>query len=86
MGALVQIVLLLLEQELQLFHEEAGNKFVFPLLKLVESVEANLTSHVSNNLRVDAAHVYLYLRDFLNILYEELETFFHEAINFQEIS
>ena len=86
MGALVQIVLLLLEQELQLFHEEAGNKFVLSLLKLVESVEAHLTSHVSNYLRVDAAHVHLHLRDLLNIFYEELETFFHEAINFQEIS
>jgi hypothetical protein len=85
-SALVQVVGLLLEKQLKLLHEEARHELVLALLQLVQAIERYLARHITNYLRVDAAHVDLHARDFFNIFDEELETFFHEAVNFEEVS
>jgi len=59
-GALVQVVLFLFEQQLELLHEQATDQFVFALFQTVKAIQTHLLRHLTNNLRINAAHINLY--------------------------
>ena len=57
---LMQIILLLLQQQFQLLHKQPTHYLVFALLKLIQSIQANLLGHLPDNICVDATHVDLH--------------------------
>lgn len=84
-SALVEVVSLLLEQELQLLHEEATDQLVFSLFQQVQSVQRYFPGHVADDLGVDAPHIDLNFRDLLDVLDEELEALLDEPVDLQEV-
>jgi len=75
-GTFVKVITFFLQQQLQLLHEQTRYKLVLAFLQQIEPIEGHFASHVSDNLRIDAAHVDLDLGDLLDVLDEVLEALF----------
>lgn len=84
-SALVQIICFFLEEQLKLLHKEARHQLVFALFELVQTVQRHLACHISDDLRVDAAHVHLDAGNFLDVLDEELKALLDEAVDLEEV-
>jgi len=83
-GALVEIVFLLLKKQFELLHKESTHNLVLALLEDVKPVEAHFLCHLSNDVRIDAGHIDLDSTDFFNVFPDEVKAFSHEAINLEE--
>lgn len=83
-GALVEIVFLLLEKQLELLHEESADNLVLALLEDVKPVEAHFLCHLSNDVRIDAGHIDLDSTDFFDVFSDEVKALSHEAIDLEE--
>jgi hypothetical protein len=81
----MKVVLRVLEKQLELDHEDSRNKFVLPLLGLIELLDRDPASQFANERRVDAARVYLQLDDFVEILYEELNRVLYYWLEAEEL-
>ena len=74
-SALEQIILFFFKKNFKFLHEKSAYQLVFPLLEPIQSVSFNPLRHFSNDLRINATHINLDFRDFLNILNEEIHAF-----------
>ena len=81
----MKIVLILLQEDLKFLHEEPTDKLVLPLLKEIQSVQINQPCDLSNDRRVDTAHVYLELRHLFYVVYKEANALIYEQIYLQEV-
>ena len=81
----MQVCLLFFQKDFQLFHVESTYKLVFPLLKCWESIKRNISSHLPNDIGVETTSINQNLSNFFYVLGEEIQTFFHQSIYFQEI-
>lgn len=84
-GALIQVVFLFLQKQLELLHEEPTHDLVFALLQNVEAVQADFLGHLADDVGVDTGHVDLHPRDFLDVLSDEVETLTDESVDFEEL-
>jgi hypothetical protein len=74
-GALVQVVFFLLKQELEFFHEKSAHDLVLALFEDVQSVQADLFGHLSDDIRIYARHVHLHAADFFDVLSNKIKAF-----------
>ena len=84
-SAFVEVILFLLEQELELLHEEATDDLVLALLEDIEAVQADFLSHLADDVRIDAGHVNLDSGNLLDVLADEIEALANQPIYFEKL-
>lgn len=67
----------LLEEDLELLHEQSAYQLVFSLFEDVKPIEIDLPGNFPDYSRVDAAHIDLELSHFFNVGDEELYALIH---------
>lgn len=83
--ALVEVVLRVLEEKLQLYHEEARNEFILPLLGFIKLFDRDPASQFADERRVNAASVYLELYNLVEIRDQELNRVLYYRFKAEEL-